>query len=133
MAALAGVYATAYRRLGGRGLGRGMLLVETVGARTGRRRTAAVASFPDGDDRWLVAATAGGSAHHPGWVINLARHPEDVHIQVGPRRIRVRPDVLCGAERAAAWQGIVARSPSFARYERATDREIPVVRLSTVV
>ena len=107
-----------------------MLLLTTVGARSGQRRTAALARFPDGDGRWLIVGSAGGAARHPGWFINLARNPDQVWAEVGRLRLKVTPDLLRGDDRTAAWQRIIARSPNFAAYERKTDREIPVVRLT---
>lgn len=125
-----GVYAALYRLLGGRLVGTRMLLLSTVGARSGRPRTAPVASFADGAGRWLVAGSAGGAARHPAWFINLAHHPDQVWVEVGPQRFRVTPELLRGEERAVAWRQITARSPGFAGYARRTDREIPVVRLT---
>lgn len=89
-----------------------------------------MAWFPDGEDAWLVVASFGGSAHHPAWFHNLARHPDDVWIEVDDRRVKVRPESLHGAEREERWQRITAVAENFAGYERKTDREIPVVRLT---
>src|SRR5882762_263537 len=63
--------------------GRQLLLLTTVGAKTGKRRQTVVASFPDGPesaDRWLIVASAAGAATHPAWYVNLARRPEDASI-----------------------------------------------------
>ena len=106
------------------------MLLWTVGAVSGRSRTAIVRRFGDGPDRWLIVASAGGSARHPGWAHNVARHPDRVSIQVGRRRFAVRPTLLEGSERTAAWQRIVAAAPQFERYQRRTDRELPVFRLT---
>jgi deazaflavin-dependent oxidoreductase (nitroreductase family) len=54
------------------------LLLTTVGARTGLRRTVILGGFPDGEDAWLVVASNGGAATHPAWFLNMARHPEQV-------------------------------------------------------
>jgi deazaflavin-dependent oxidoreductase (nitroreductase family) len=107
---------------------RPVLLLTTVGARTGRRRQTMVVWFPDprGD---LVVASNAGATRHPSWFFNLARHPGSVWVQKADRTMKVRPELLRGAERAAAWQQIVTMSPVFASYATKTDREIPVVRL----
>jgi deazaflavin-dependent oxidoreductase (nitroreductase family) len=111
-------------------MGAPLLLLTTVGARTGRRRRATLAWFPDGDDAWLVVASAAGAARHPAWYTNMARNPDQVWIEVGGRRqLRVRPESLRGAERAEAWRRIVARAPGYGAYQEKTDRVIPVVRL----
>jgi deazaflavin-dependent oxidoreductase (nitroreductase family) len=107
-----------------------VLLLTTRGARSGRLRTAPLLCFPDGGDVWLVVASAAGSARHPAWFLNVARHPTSVWLDVDGRKVHVAPQSLRGAERQEAWLRIVARSPKFARFERRTDREIPVVRLT---
>lgn len=127
------VTAAAYRVFGRRMQMEGVpfLLLETVGARTGKRRTALIPRFDDTrKGTWLVAATALGSASHPGWYINLAHHPDDVWVEIDQRRARVRAESLTGFERDQAWRRIVAAAPRFGAYERKTDRIIPVVRLT---
>jgi len=112
--------------------GRPLLLVTTVGARSGERRQVLLGRFPDGESAtsWIVTGTAGGSATHPAWFLNMARNPDKVWVETDGREIRVRPDSLEGAERDAAWERIVSLAPSFGRYPAATDRLIPVVRLT---
>ena len=112
--------------------GRPLLLVTTVGARSGERRQVLLGRFPDGESAtsWIVTGTAGGSAAHPAWFLNMARNPDRVWVETDGREIRVRPESLEGAERDAAWERIVALAPSFGRYPEATDRLIPVVRLT---
>jgi deazaflavin-dependent oxidoreductase (nitroreductase family) len=106
-----------------------LLLLTTVGARTGKQRQTTLTWFEDGEDARLIVASAAGSAKHPGWYFNLARNPDKVWIEVGKRRIKVRPESLKGAERAEAWRRIVALAPGYGGYEEKTDREIPIVRL----
>ena len=58
--------------------------------------------FPDGDDTWLVVASKGGSPSHPAWFINLAKHPDQVWLEVGNRKLRVAVESLTGAQREGA-------------------------------
>jgi deazaflavin-dependent oxidoreductase (nitroreductase family) len=118
-----------YRMTGGR-IGRTALLLTTVGARSGESRVAWVRRFDDGDGRWLVVGSAGGSARNPGWVHNLAANPDKIAIEIGRDRYEVWPEILAGDERATAWRRIVAEAPQFAGYETKTDREVPVIRLT---
>jgi deazaflavin-dependent oxidoreductase (nitroreductase family) len=117
-------------RLRGGGGGRAGLLLTTIGARSGKERTVALAAFPDEEDRWLVVAALAGAARHPAWFINLARSPDHVWAEIGRERFKVRPEVLSGDERSAAWQRVVAVAPGFGGYQEKTDRELPVVRLT---
>ena len=52
-------------------------------------------------------------------------------VEIGRNRFKVRPELLRGEERAEDWRWIVAAAPGFGRYQQMTDREIPVVRLTT--
>jgi deazaflavin-dependent oxidoreductase (nitroreductase family) len=127
-----GVMARLYRVTGGRIGGHRGLLVSTIGARSGEQRTAYVRRFEDGPGRWLVVGSAGGAAKQPSWVINLARNPDKVWVEVDRDRFKVTPEIIGGAERPEAWRRIVAEAPQFGKYEHTTDREIPVVRLTRV-
>lgn len=120
-----------HRRQGDTFQGMDLLYLTTVGAKSGRRRQTPVARYADGDG-WLVAASAGGAARHPGWYHNIAAHPDQVWAEVQGRRMHVTPEQLEGAERERAWQQITAAQPRYAAYERKTDRLIPVIRLMPV-
>lgn len=124
-----------YRRTRGpeqpRVMGFPALLLTTVGARTGTRRTVIVGGFPDGDDAWLVVASNGGAATHPAWFLNIARHPDQIWIQVGERNFRVAGETLRGADREEALRRISTIASRYAGYQRKTDREIPIVRLTS--
>jgi len=119
-----------HRRSGDKFQGQDLLYLTTVGAKTGRKRQSAVARFPDGEDAWLVVASAAGSTHHPAWYHNIAAHPDQVWIEFGGRQLRVTPAQLDGDARARAWQRITKAVPRFVGYERQTDRALPVIRLS---
>lgn len=126
---LARLHARIYKLVGGRGH-RNMVVLTTLGSSTGVERSSTVASFPEGEGKWLVVASMGGAARHPSWYVNLAKNPDHVRLQVRGRRYRVRPVSLHGAERATAWKRITSEAPNFAEYQTKTDREIPVVRLT---
>lgn len=119
------------RRSGGRAMGMNLLVLTTVGRRTGERRSAPVVRFDGGAGTWLVVASANGDVKHPAWYLNLAADPHGV-VEVGGRRVEVVAAELEGAEREDAWRRIVAAAPQFGKYESKTDRRIPVVRLTPV-
>ncbi|MGH2796149.1 MAG: nitroreductase/quinone reductase family protein [Thermoleophilaceae bacterium] len=111
--------------------GRPLLLLNTVGARSGRPRRALLGWFPDErPGSYLVAAAAAGSRSHPAWYLNLARHPDRASIEIGGRVLPVRAESLSDAEREVAWRHIVELAPRYASHAAATDRTIPVVRLT---
>ncbi len=118
------------RRKGGRASGMDVLILTTVGAKTGQRRETLLGSFPDGDAAWLVVASAAGAAKNPAWYHNLAAHPDQAEVEIGGQKVKVTATQLAGAERDAAWQRITAAQPRYSGYETKTDREIPVIRLA---
>jgi deazaflavin-dependent oxidoreductase (nitroreductase family) len=113
-------------------MGLKLLLLTTVGARTGSVRYATLGCFPEGENTWLIVASAGGAARHPSWFFNLVRHPDKASIEFDGRKTRVRPESLTGAAREAAWRRIVAEAPPYGGYLNKTDREIPIIRLTAV-
>jgi deazaflavin-dependent oxidoreductase (nitroreductase family) len=117
------------RRKGGKVMGMDALVLTTVGRKSGVERSTPVAYFADGNDAWLVAASANGAANNPAWYHNLAAHPDQVRVEVAGRRVAVSAVQLDGQAREEAWRRIKNDLPRFAKYERQTDREIPVIRL----
>jgi deazaflavin-dependent oxidoreductase (nitroreductase family) len=117
------------RRNGGKVMGMDALVLTTVGRKSGAERSTPVAYFADGNDAWLVAASANGAANNPAWYHNLAAHPDQVRVEVAGRRVAVSAVQLHGQAREEAWRRIKNDLPRFAKYERQTDREIPVIRL----
>ena len=104
------------------------LLLDHVGAKSGRRRTAALVYFRDGDDV-VIVASKGGHPRHPGWFHNLRAHP-DTTIQLGTQRRAVHARVAEGEERERLWAKAAAVWPDYERYQaRSKGRKIPVVVL----
>ncbi|MBI3971316.1 MAG: nitroreductase family deazaflavin-dependent oxidoreductase [Chloroflexi bacterium] len=68
-------------------MGAPLLLLTTVGAKTGKTRRTVLGWFPDGDKSWLVVASYAGAARHPAWYFNLAKNPDKVWIEVGKREV----------------------------------------------
>ncbi|TME70857.1 MAG: nitroreductase family deazaflavin-dependent oxidoreductase [Chloroflexi bacterium] len=122
-----------YRRTAGRTppemMGFPVVLLTTVGARTGHEHTTVLGGFEESDGTWIVVASKSGASSHPHWFFNLAKNPDRVWLEVGNRKIRVVPGLLQGAEREAALAKIAAIAPRYGEYPKKTDREIPVVRL----
>jgi deazaflavin-dependent oxidoreductase (nitroreductase family) len=114
----------------GRFMGFPVLVLTTVGAKTGKERSTVLGGFPDGDDAWLIIASKGGAATHPAWLFNIAANPDKVWVQVGGRKFRARCESLTGKEREDAYARVAAAAPNYASYPKKTDREIPVLRVT---
>jgi deazaflavin-dependent oxidoreductase (nitroreductase family) len=119
-----------HRRSGDRFQGMDLLYLTTVGAKSGQKRQSTVSRFEDGEDAWLVVASAGGATQNPAWYHNIAAHPDQVWVEFGGRQMHVKPTQLSGQARDAAWQRITKSQPRYAGYQKKTDRAIPVIRLA---
>ncbi|MFJ5308381.1 nitroreductase/quinone reductase family protein [Streptomyces sp. NPDC088350] len=108
-----------------------LLLLTTTGARTGTPHTTPVGYLPDGGDRVLVIASAGGSARHPDWFRNLVAHPQ-VTVESGVFTYEARAVVLTGEERDEVFARAVEADAGWAAYQEKTDRVIPVVALHSL-
>ncbi|RDI69487.1 nitroreductase family deazaflavin-dependent oxidoreductase [Nocardia pseudobrasiliensis] len=118
------------RRKGGKHLGMDLLILQTVGRRTGEPRETPVTWFSDGEDTWLLVASGGGK-RNPDWYANLMAHPDRAAIELpGRGRIPVTPRLLEGEDRENAWQHIASDQPRYGKYQEKSDREYPVVRLT---
>ena len=104
-----------------------MLLLHTIGARSGREHVVPMRCLPDGD-AWYVFGSAHGSERHLDWYFNLVAHL-DIDIELGTETIPVRAVELHGAERDTIFARQAARFSPFADYERRLARTIPVFRL----
>ncbi|MBI4517592.1 MAG: nitroreductase family deazaflavin-dependent oxidoreductase [Deltaproteobacteria bacterium] len=122
-----------YRASGGRVAGRfpggaPVLLLTTIGRRSGRRQTAPLLYLEDGL-RYVVVASKGGMSHHPLWFKNLEANPR-VEVEVGRRKLMAAARRATAEEKAVLWPRLVAMYPSYAAYQARTEREIPVVILT---
>lgn len=118
-------------QVGGHFEGARLLLLTTTGSRTGTPHTTPVGYLPDGGDRVLVIASAGGSARHPDWFHNLRVHPR-VTVESGVFTYEARAVVLDGEERDRAFARAVEADPGWAAYQEKTDRVLPVVALYNI-
>ena len=118
------------RRRGGTFRGLDTVVLGTIGKKTGEQRFVPVASFPSDGGGWIVVASANGAPRNPAWYYNIAAHPGSVLVQLAGKETPVDAEELHGAERAAAWERVIATAPWFRDYAKATDREIPVIRLT---
>jgi deazaflavin-dependent oxidoreductase (nitroreductase family) len=112
-------------------LGRPMVLMYTIGARTGLKRTIPLQCYPIDGDGVLVLASNNGQAKAPGWYFNLKAHP-DIAIRLGRRKLRVRAEELSAAERAAVWPAMRRQNAQIDTYAAKAGRVLPIMRLRPV-
>jgi len=104
--------------------GRLIIVLTTVGAKTGMlRKTALMRVEHDGD--YVVVASKGGAPENPVWHLNLlAQSHCELHDMADKRDYRAR--LLDGDERALWWQRACAVWPDYADYQLKTERQIPL-------
>lgn len=104
-----------------------MLLLTTIGRKSGKPRTRPLLYLRD-DSRYVVVASYGGNPNHPAWWLNLVEDPS-AEIQIGSEHLRVHAREATDEERARLWPRLVALWPGYNAYQARTERKIPVVIL----
>lgn len=104
-----------------------VLLLTTRGRRSGKMRTVLLQFFPEHANLVLVAANSGRPVH-PDWFYNLKATPT-AHVQIMGRTLEVHAEELSTEEASAFWPHVLQVAPSYARYQQAASRPLPLVRL----
>ncbi len=129
-----GAHAGMYRATKGKLFGRmgksPILLLNTVGRKSGKKRTTPLLYAMDGE-AFVLIASKGGTPTHPAWYLNLIATP-DVTVEVGDREARVRAEEVSGEEKTRLWQKMVEMYPTYDDYQTKTEREIPLLLLHPV-
>lgn len=122
-------------KVGGPFEGAPMVILHTVGAKSGERRITPLVSFPYRGHRYLIAS-AGGAPSNPAWYHNLKANP-DVTIEIGSgsgsasgngiTSEMMTAHEIAGANHAEVWKALVAAMPWFGDYQRKTTRQIPLI------
>ena len=107
--------------------GSSVLILTTVGCKSGVRRSTPLIYGRSGDD-FLIVASKGGADEPPAWYLNLSEQPE-VDLQVWGDRFRARARNATADEKPEMWKTMVGEWPAYDEYQQKTDREIPVVVL----
>ncbi|MDP3208575.1 MAG: nitroreductase family deazaflavin-dependent oxidoreductase [Rhodoglobus sp.] len=104
--------------------GRPVVVLTSVGAKTGKLRKTALMRVEHGGVYALVASL-GGAPKHPVWYHNIVKHPH-VELQDGPVKGDYLAREVTGDEKAVWWERSVATWPDYAKYQEKTERQIPV-------
>ena len=110
--------------------GRPVILLTTIGAKTGKiRKTPLMRVEHNGE--YAVVASLGGAPKHPVWYYNIKANPQ-VELQDGPVTEDYEAREVFGDEKATWWERAVETWPDYAEYQKKTDRQIPVFVLTPV-
>lgn len=108
--------------------GRPVILLTTIGAKTGKiRKTPLMRVEHDGE--YAVVASLGGAPKNPVWYYNIVAHPH-VELQDGDVTKDYDSREVSGDEKAVWWERAVEAWPDYAEYQTKTDRQIPVFVLT---
>ena len=125
------VYIFLYRRTGGKFGGKvqglPVLLLTTIGRKTGKTRVTPLGYF-EHDGYYVICASNAGFDTNPAWFHNLKSHPQ-VELQIGSKHLTAMAEPANPALRQDLWTDLVKRAPGYGGYEKRTSREIPMVLL----
>jgi deazaflavin-dependent oxidoreductase (nitroreductase family) len=124
------IYHHSKGRIGGY-LGRPMVLMYTIGAKTGLMRVIPLQCYPVEPEGVLVLASNNGQPKAPGWYHNLKAHP-DIQIRLGRDLRHVRAEELSPERRAEVWPAMLKQNRQIETYARKAGRVLPVMLLRTV-
>ena len=110
--------------------GRPIIVLTSVGARTGKLRKTALMRV-EHEGAYAVVASQGGAPKHPVWYHNLKANPH-VELQDGQTRKDYLARELTGDEKATWWERAVETWPDYAKYQTKTSRQIPVFVLEAI-
>jgi deazaflavin-dependent oxidoreductase (nitroreductase family) len=105
------------------------LVLTHTGAKSGATRVSPLACLPESADAFLVVGSNQGAPTHPAWSHNLLAHPQ-VRVMFRGTETPAEATMLEGAERAEAWERLVAAWPSYGAYQELSGRELRVFRLT---
>ena len=104
--------------------GKPVVILTTLGARSGKLRKTPLMRV-EHDGQYAVVASLGGAPKHPVWYYNIVAHPH-VELQDGAKKQDMTAHEATGEEKAQWWARAVEAWPAYADYQKKTDREIPL-------
>ena len=121
------LYSASGGRIGSHIWGLEIVLLTTVGRKSGRRRTVPLCSFREGES-FVVIASYGGLDRSPAWWLNLQHEPRAT-VRLGRHMHDVVAREASSGERERLWSQVTTRAPGYLDYQRRTTRRIPIVLL----
>jgi deazaflavin-dependent oxidoreductase (nitroreductase family) len=125
------LYEASDGKKGGDLRGRPVIVLTSVGAKTGKLRKTALMRVEHERD-YAVVASLGGAPRNPVWYYNLKENPH-VELQDGATKRDYMAREVTGKEKAVWWGRAVETWPDYARYQTRTERQIPVFVLEPLV
>ena len=105
-----------------------LLLLHTIGVKSGQPRLNPVAYMQD-EDRYVIIASKAGAPTNPAWYHNLVANSK-VKVEVGTEKFQAQAAVTDEPERTKLYDKMAALYPGFDDYRKKTERIIPVITLT---
>jgi F420H(2)-dependent quinone reductase len=110
--------------------GEPILLLTTIGRKSGKPRTVPLVYMRDGE-RLIVVGSQAGMSKDPQWIHNVAARP-DVQVEIGRSRQAMRARRGSSEEKARYWPALCAMNQDYADYQGRTSRDIPILILEPI-
>jgi F420H(2)-dependent quinone reductase len=117
-------------KIGGSVIGSPVLLLTTIGRKSGQPRTVPLA-YVRHNDEYLITASAAGADKNPVWLANIEHNP-NVKIEVAGKTLNAKALITTGDERTQLYELFKKQGSNFVEYETKTTRKIPVIRLQVL-
>jgi deazaflavin-dependent oxidoreductase (nitroreductase family) len=117
-------------KVGGPFEGKTLLLLHTIGAKSGKEHVNPVACLEDGGSL-VIIASMGGAPMNPAWYHNIVAHPR-VTVETGTEKFQATAEITTEPERTRLYEKMIQMMPGFAEYREKTTRVIPVIKLTRV-
>jgi deazaflavin-dependent oxidoreductase (nitroreductase family) len=122
------VYRITKGHLGNRMGGQSVLLLHSLGRKSGKNYTTSLSYYRDGN-AYLIVASNWGKETHPDWFYNLMQHPHTT-IQVEATSIGVDAHQAQGEEYKRLWELVTHQNRQYLQYQKGLKRQIPIMILT---
>ncbi len=117
-------------KVGGAFDGSTLLLLTTIGAKSGKKRIIPLVYTEEGD-KYVIIASKGGADSHPDWFFNVVAN-DQVEVEMGDEKFKAKAEITDEATRKKLYAQHASRYPGFLEYQQKTKRAIPVILLERI-
>jgi len=122
------IYRITNGRLGSRMGKQSVLLVHTIGRKSGKPYTTPLSFYRDGGN-YLIVGSNWGKENPPDWFLNLMQHPQTT-IQVKGKTLQVEAYQAEGEDYQRLWAVVTKKNSQYLEYQKTTTRQIPILILT---
>ncbi len=117
-------------RIGGKLGNQTILILNTIGRKSGQPRSIPIAYFFL-EGKYLLVESNWGKDTHADWYFNLQKQPQ-ASIEVRGRTIKVNASFAEGEEYSRLWDYVTKKYPPYLEYQKMMERKISIVILEPI-